>query len=92
MGEVWDDVIEGSKQIGEKIGLSSYSGDSKNTKRKRRAALEAMKPRRAPNIDDASMRQQETDRLQRRRGVLANIYGGNNAAAPTVAVKQLLGS
>lgn len=91
MGEVWDDVIEGSKQIGEKIGLSSYSGESKSTKRKRRRALEAAQPRRAPNIDDATVRQIENDRLSRRRGVLANIYGGSSAAAPTVATKTLLG-
>lgn len=92
MGELWDDVIEGSKQIGEAIGLGGLSGDSKKTKRRRRNAMEAAKPRRAPNIDDASIRQQETDRLSRRRGVLANIWGGATGAQPTVATKQVLGA
>lgn len=49
-------------------------------------------PRRAPTLDDASMRQQESDRLRRRRGVLANVFGGGTNAAPTVATKTLLGS
>lgn len=49
-------------------------------------------PRRPPNIDDATVRQQEADRLARRRGVLANIFGGYSGLQPTVAVKQLLGS
>lgn len=91
MGEVWDDVIEGSKQIGEAIGWGDVSGESKKTKRKRKAALEAAKPRKPANIDDAATRQQESDRLRRRRGVLANIYGGASGGQPTVATKQLLG-
>lgn len=44
----------------------------------------------APQIDEASMAVQETDRLRRRRGVYANIFAGNSAA-PTVG-KQTLGA
>lgn len=102
MGEVADDlgegtsnlfkdVVEGSKQIGEAIG---YGGavESKQTKRRRRAVLEASRPRRPANIDDARTRQIESDRLRQRRGVLANIVGGANPSAATVGTKTLLGS
>jgi hypothetical protein len=46
-----------------------------------------------PTIDDAAKNQGEVDRIKRRRGVLANVFGGARAAAasPTVAVKKLLG-
>lgn len=94
--DLWDDVIEGSKQIGEKIGWGKAHGPSKRTRRdvaaQRRAAFEASRPRRPATIDDARARQLETDRLARRRGVLANVYGGARAESPSVAVKQLLGS
>lgn len=46
----------------------------------------------APTIDDAVKSRQDQDRLRRRRGVLANIYGGAGASAPSVGVKTLLGS
>lgn len=97
MGEVWDDVKEGSRAIGEALGLSGVAGETKDTRRKRRQAREAvekaMRGRKAPNIDDAAIRQQESDRLRRRRGVLANIFGGaGSGGAPSVATKTLLGS
>jgi hypothetical protein len=44
------------------------------------------------SIDTARQQLQENDRLRRRRGVIANIFGGSSAGAPTVAVKTLLGS
>lgn len=97
MGEVWDVAKEGSRAIGEAIGLSGIAGETESTRRKRRRQREeaerALRVRTAPNIDDASIRQQESDRLRRRRGVLANIFGGaGGGVAPSVATKTLLGS
>ena len=47
----------------------------------------------APNIDTAdNAAQQQMDQMRKRRGVMANIYGGAiNTPAPT-AQKQLLGT
>lgn len=97
MGEVWDDLLEGSRALGELIGLSGIAGETKSTRRKRQRQREeaerALRGRKAPNIDDAAIRQQESDRLRRRRGVLANIFGGaGSGGAPSVATKTLLGS
>lgn len=46
-----------------------------------------------PTIDEAKQQRQESDRLSRRRGALANLFGGQSESslAPSVAVKQLLG-
>jgi hypothetical protein len=48
-------------------------------------------PRRLATIDEARQRQQEQDRLRRRQGVLANIYGGASNTTPTTGTKTLLG-
>lgn len=46
----------------------------------------------APTIDDAQIAASRSDRLRRRRGMLANIYAGSSASStPSVAVKTLLG-
>lgn len=46
-----------------------------------------------PNTDTAAMASaQQQQQLARQRGVLATIYAGNNAQAPTVATKTLLGA
>jgi hypothetical protein len=47
----------------------------------------------APTIDDAAKNRDEVDRIRRRRGVLANVFGGNapGASNPAVGVKTLLG-
>lgn len=91
--EIWEPVIEGSKQIGEYLG---YGTDSKKTKRGKRQvqARQESEARRArgPDLDEAQRTQVESDRLRRRRGVLSNIYGGAGASAPNVGVKTLLGS
>jgi len=91
MGEVWDSFEEGSKRIGEFFGGSSITGESEHTKRRRRRAMEAARPRKPATIDDAMMRQIESDRLRRRQGVLANIFGGRNPSTPLVGTKTLLG-
>lgn len=44
-----------------------------------------------PTIDTAAQAQIESDRLTRRRGVLANIFTNSNTEAPNVARKTLLG-
>jgi hypothetical protein len=47
----------------------------------------------APTFDAAAQNQQVADRIKRRRGVLANLYGGKaTTSSPLVATKQLLGS
>jgi hypothetical protein len=45
-----------------------------------------------PSVDEAIKNRGEMDRIKRRRGVLANIFGGaSSSGSPTVAVKRLLG-
>lgn len=49
-------------------------------------------PGSAPTIDQAAQNLQESDRIRRRRGVLANIYGGgSDGSSASVGTKQLLG-
>jgi hypothetical protein len=46
-----------------------------------------------PTIDDARVQRQESDRIRRRKGALANIFGGASASAtPAVGTKVLLGT
>lgn len=45
----------------------------------------------APTIDDAAQREQEADRVRRRRGVLANIFGGTSSGAGPTVAKTTLG-
>ncbi len=46
----------------------------------------------APTLDDTSQRRALADRLRRRRGVLANLYGGTASnTAPSVGLKTLTG-
>lgn len=45
----------------------------------------------APTIDEARIQRQETDRIRRRRGTLANIQAGE-AAPATVGTRALLGA
>jgi hypothetical protein len=45
----------------------------------------------APTIDDAAQREQEADRVRRRRGVLANIFGGSGSGAGPTVAKTTLG-
>jgi hypothetical protein len=45
-----------------------------------------------PTIDQAKQYQQETDRIRRRRGVFANIFGGSSGSAASVGTRALLGS
>lgn len=57
------------------------------------AAQYAIDQLKAPSLDTATnASRQEQDRLRRRRGILANLYGGTSSSAPTVGVKSLLGS
>lgn len=87
MGSFWDDALEGSKQIGEFLG---YNVQSRKTKRQRKEAQDAA-TQDPITLDQAALAQQESDRLTRRKGVLANIYGGASNAQPTVGTKTLLG-
>lgn len=47
-----------------------------------------------PSIDDAAKARGQADRIKRRKGTLANIFGGSleSASSPSVGTKQLLGS
>jgi hypothetical protein len=44
-----------------------------------------------PTIDQAQLNQQTSDRLLRRRGILANIFGGSVMGGPPVVGKTTLG-
>jgi hypothetical protein len=44
-----------------------------------------------PTIDTARENQQESDRIRRRKGVFANIFGGARASSPTVGTAALTG-
>lgn len=45
----------------------------------------------APQIDDARSNREEFDRIRRRRGVLANLFGGASNSTPTTGGAELLG-
>lgn len=66
-------------------------GDPKKVNDANNAAIAAMP--RAPNQDTAAnASQQQADYLRRRRGVLGNIFAGNQQnSTPVVSQKQLLG-
>lgn len=50
-------------------------------------------PPNVPTLDSAeNATNQQQDQMRRRRGVLSNIYAGQNAQNPTVSSKTLLGS
>lgn len=49
------------------------------------------KPSEVPTLDDARVQQMEGDRLRKRRGNLANVFGGASNLTPVVAGKTLLG-
>lgn len=48
-------------------------------------------PSLVPQIDEAARNRQQLTRISQRRGVLANLFGGSSATAPTTASKALLG-
>ena len=83
MSGFFNSIIGGSKAIGHKIGYGPILGSSPK----------APPVPTAPTIDSAQvLAQQQSDLRARQRGVLANIYAGNNSPAPAVASKTLLGS
>jgi hypothetical protein len=45
-----------------------------------------------PTIDQAAMNQQVTDRILRRRGVLATMFGGASSGTPSVGKTTLGGA
>lgn len=49
------------------------------------------KQNQVPTLDEAAQQQQETERIARRRGNLANIYGGGLGSSPPSSGKSLLG-
>lgn len=81
MGGVVKSVFKGSKRL-----LGTITGHAFDKPK-------LPKPPQTPTIDEAAQQTQESDRIRRRRGVLANLYGGtaSGASSPTVATKQLLG-
>jgi len=90
--DVYKDVMEGSRQIGETLGFKTKSRKTQRGINRARSAAETEAIRsRAPSIDDARRGQMESDRIRRRRGVLANIYGGSQGSNPLVGTKTLLG-
>lgn len=94
--EVWEPVVEGSKQIGEYLGYGTTSKKTVRQQTHRRVQAQeqsesAARKARGPIVDDATRNQLESDRLRRRRGVLANVYAGANSPNPYVGTAQLLG-
>lgn len=63
--------------------------------KQQQAAADAAKknvPPGAPTIDTAAQNQQDLDQIRRRRGALANIFGGDSSSgSPSVGTKTLLG-
>jgi hypothetical protein len=45
-----------------------------------------------PTIDDARQNRQESDRIRKRRGILANVYAGSTAAPATTGTRSLMGA
>lgn len=96
-----DTLLPGSKPkvTGKGIGASLLSGGilPPVTSRTTSDALGITKPDvpkvpGVPTIDDARMRQQESDRIRRRKGALANIFGGASSAPAVVGTRALLGA
>ncbi len=56
-----------------------------------KAAAKKPKPASTPTMDDAAQRLAQADRIQRRRGVLATLFGGQSNSAPSVGTKTLTG-
>jgi hypothetical protein len=98
MGGIWKSMVKGSRNLGhilenypvygQILGVAAGAVDKGY---RRKAAQPVLQRLAAPTIDDAAMRQQEQDRLSKRRGVLSNIYGGAKNQTPTVQMKKLLG-
>lgn len=86
--DIWNGVV--GDRVKE-VGISNTLDKGPERRAAARRAAEANRPRRAPSLDDARAGQLESDRQRRRKGVLANIYGGASGGAPTVGVKTLLG-
>jgi hypothetical protein len=81
--KIWNEAIGDSV---EELRLSKDTGWHTKPRRPKQVA-----PRRLATIDEARERQLEDDRIGRRRGVLANVYGGATGMEPTVDVKVLSG-
>jgi DNA-binding IclR family transcriptional regulator len=78
-------IVAGAKMVGKTL-LSHAAGNAA------RKALETKtpKPPKPPTLDSASQARQESDRIRRRRGALANVSAGE-AAAPSIGTRALLG-
>lgn len=89
------DRIAQGDSLGESLGdPGAYF--TQTTPEKKAAAAEAEQERlnaTPPTITSASIAaRQQADRLKRRKGVLANIYGGGKSSSASVGTKTLLGS
>jgi len=83
-----------TSSVGDPANFFTQSKLEKDRIAAQNAAALAAAPK-APNQDTAAnSAQQQSDYLRRRRGVLANIFGGNqpNSAPVTTSSKSLLGS
>ena len=86
MSGIWKSFADGSRWIGHKIGFGNVADNIGPYK----PALPA--PPGIPTVDTARQGQQLTDALMRRKGALANIFGGNVSGAPPVGKTTLGGS
>lgn len=92
-------LFPGSKPTFSKKGLLHHFGSGgflpPVTSRATSDALGLTKPEipevpGVPTIDDAKIQQQESDRIRKRKGLLANVFAGNTSA-PSVGTKSLMG-
>lgn len=92
----WNGAVKGSKQLGNSIASIWKGKDSSpvftgvGDDRPPPPPLPVVPG--IPTIDDAKRQLNQSDRMSRRRGVLANIYGGGSSQnQPSVAIRTLLG-
>lgn len=89
------DRIKQGDSVGEALG-DPGAFFTQTTPEKNAAAAEAEQERlnaTPPTLNTAAnAARQQADRLRRRKGVLANIYGGGKSSGASVGSKTLLGS
>lgn len=79
MSGVWKGLVSGTKDL-----ARTASGGLLYAKK-------PPAPPKPPTVDTARQQVQEADRIQRRRGVLANIFAGSTATGTSTVGKTTLG-
>ena len=100
MSNIFKSFQHGSKWLGHNVlpVLGLYAGGGYAAAGAGIGAATAPKPKAnvipgVPTVDQAAQNTSELDRLKRRKGVLANIFGGlNSSGSPTVGKTTLGGT